>query len=266
MRSLLPLLIVSGLVASGCGQSAEDAAKQGKIPEPVVKVPSGDHAGVPSARPAGQPPASVAKPSIEAPARPAAEKPGATKAEGPEPASRPEPKPSKPEPKPAEPAPEPAAQPGASAAGAGEIVKAGMAAPQVSFLSGDGRATPLAELVKESKVTVLAFVDSSGVSLRALKSLLDKPVAQAYKDRGVRVVAVERGAGAAEAKSFAEKAGVSFPVLADPKGEAFGKFAAQIVPRIYVIDSSGTVRHVSVGAPTDAELEALMAAIDAVLK
>ena len=271
MRYYFCFVVIFGLAISGCGKSADEQAGAGKEKEPVVVVPE---AGKSAAEPTATTKAAAdTKQPAEAPTvkQPAA----AAKARGPVLAKAPEPKPPTPQAAATKPKaetargsakPQPAAESPRPAPGPEDIVRIGMEAPSASFASAEGKEIALAELLKEGKLTVLVFIDSSSTSLRTVKTFLDKPIAQAYKDRGVRVVAVQRGGEAADVKSFGEKAGVSFPILLDPKAEAFGKFAHQIVPRLYLIDSAGKVLHTSAGAPTDAELDALTAAIEAALK
>ncbi len=44
------------------------------------------------------------------------------------------------------------------------------------------------------------------------------------------------------AATFAKKLGMSYPVLLDPRGRAFDAYGARMMPAVFLIDSSGTVR------------------------
>ncbi len=74
---------------------------------------------------------------------------------------------------------------------------------------------------------------------------------QAYRDQGLVVLAVnttdQDEAGAA--RQFAQSAGLTFPLLADVKGEAFRQYQVQALPTSFFVDRQGKIDEVVVGGP-----------------
>jgi peroxiredoxin len=136
-----------------------------------------------------------------------------------------------------------------SAAHAAESrVQVGDLLPAMTLASMDGKSQPLAALYGE-KLTVVVFWTLGDRWAEEELDDLGPLVAVPYADRGVKVVAVHvggaGGGGAAEAvRAFGEKAGVKFPMLLDPKGEALRQLVtgtARHWPRTYLVDSSGKI-------------------------
>ena len=60
---------------------------------------------------------------------------------------------------------------------------------------------------------------------------------------------------ASTAKTFAEEAGTSFPVLLDTDGKIAAQFLVWPLPAIFVLDANGIVRHKIIGATNMTTLE-----------
>ena len=79
-----------------------------------------------------------------------------------------------------------------------------------------------------------------------------------YRARGFRVVAVNVGEGREDVTAYIDKAGLTFPIVLDPDGDAAARFGALGLPTSYVIDAEGIVRAEITGAGlTEARLEAI---------
>src|SRR4030095_13699038 len=66
---------------------------------------------------------------------------------------------------------------------------------------------------------------------------------------------------ASTAKTFAEEAGVSFPVLLDTDGKIAAQFLVWPLPAIFVLDAKGIVHHKIIGATNVTALETKIIAV-----
>jgi cytochrome c biogenesis protein CcmG/thiol:disulfide interchange protein DsbE len=84
---------------------------------------------------------------------------------------------------------------------------------------------------------------------------------QAYRDRGLEVLALSIDENAAEAREFWRAGGYSFPAAmrSDAFFERYGRVST--TPMFYVIDRQGVLRHRIAGAVGPDKLEALVKAL-----
>jgi peroxiredoxin len=73
-----------------------------------------------------------------------------------------------------------------------------------------------------------------------------------HKDQGFQVVAVEAGQPEAEVRQFVEQVNIDFVVLLDPENKSLTTFQQRSLPNTFIIDRTGQMRYVWVGA-IDAE-------------
>ena len=68
------------------------------------------------------------------------------------------------------------------------------------------------------------------------------------KDQGVTFLSINFKETASSAKTFADEAGTSFPVLLDTDGKIAAQFLVWPLPAIFVLDAKGIARHKIIGA------------------
>jgi thiol-disulfide isomerase/thioredoxin len=83
--------------------------------------------------------------------------------------------------------------------------------------------------------------------------ILDR-IARKYQD-DVVVLGINVGESPALAKSYAEKKGLSYPILADVEGEAQAAYGATTLPTIVMIDRGGNIISFTQGVVRQAALE-----------
>lgn len=68
-----------------------------------------------------------------------------------------------------------------------------------------------------------------------------------YNNQGFEVVAINVDENTEDALGFLKKYPVSYPVLADPKGETPTKYNVTGMPTAYIVDKAGVIRYVHSG-------------------
>lgn len=68
-----------------------------------------------------------------------------------------------------------------------------------------------------------------------------------HADKGLTVVGVNLGEGAARIKAFTDKTGTTFPILLDRDGVAKKFWRVNGVPATFVLDSAGRIRYTHTG-------------------
>ncbi len=123
----------------------------------------------------------------------------------------------------------------------GYIVKVGDHVPNIEFTLIDGTTTSVAKL--KGKVIVLQFTASWCGVCRKEMPHIEKDIWQAYKDKGVVVIGVDRDEPLEKVKSFAKQVSVTYPMALDPDAAIFANFASKQsgVTRNVVIDQSGKI-------------------------
>jgi peroxiredoxin len=83
-------------------------------------------------------------------------------------------------------------------------------------------------------------------------------VAARYKDRGLVTVGVNTSDEENLAAPWAQRNGISFPIVFDEKNQAARAFGVENLPTLVVISRSGKILAMRTGVTDDAELEALV--------
>lgn len=119
-------------------------------------------------------------------------------------------------------------------------VKVGDRLPDTTALAGlDGK--PLSGLFGPKATVVLFWTATNPYALQALEDL-GADVATAYASKGVAVIGINVRDSADTAQKAAQSARAQYPQLRDPQGEYFGQVATEGLPRLYLLDGSGTIR------------------------
>ncbi len=124
----------------------------------------------------------------------------------------------------------------------GYIVKTGEKAPDDFQLAyADGRKTTLKQL--RGKVVVLQFTASWCKVCREEMPHLEKDVWQAYKDKGLVLIGIDRDEPLEKVKKFQRDMKVTYPLALDPGADIFGRFADKKagVTRNVIIDKQGNI-------------------------
>jgi len=130
----------------------------------------------------------------------------------------------------------------------------GQKAPDFSAAGLDGKTQRLSTVTAASRATVVYFWASwcppcIGEFLE-LENLSRK-----LKDQGMTLLSINFKETALTAKTFAEEAGASIPVLLDTDGKIAAQFLVWPLPAIFVLDAKGIVRHKIIGATNVTALE-----------
>lgn len=134
------------------------------------------------------------------------------------------------------------AQVPASGADRGYLVKVGDQAPDdFELVLTNGEKTSLKKL--RGKIVVLQFTASWCGVCREEMPHLEKDVWQAFKNKNVVLVGVDRDEPMDKVKKFHEEMKITYPLALDPGADIFGRFADKRsgVTRNVVIDQTGKI-------------------------
>ena len=124
------------------------------------------------------------------------------------------------------------------------LTSVGEAAPEFAFTLLDGTQSSLAEL--RGEVVVLSFFATWCGPCISEMNLIERDLKADLDALGVTLLYVGREHKAAELESFRKQRGFSGWFAADPNRGIYGKYATKYIPRLYVIDRSGTIRYQTV--------------------
>ena len=147
----------------------------------------------------------------------------------------------------------------------GYIVKTGDLAPADFELQlTDGTKTSLKQLA--GKIVILQFTASWCSVCREEMPHLEKEVWQAYKDKGVILIGVDRDEPLKKVKAFHQDMKISYPLALDPGADIFGRFANKKsgVTRNVIIDRDGRIAYLT-RLYDPREFSSMVKAIDALV-
>lgn len=140
-----------------------------------------------------------------------------------------------------------AATDNASAAAVEKAAPATMIGQKVPKVEGELLSGGSADLQKwKGKVIYLTFFASWCTPCRKEMPELERLQAE-YGSRGLQVISVGVDTDAEKARAFAEKTGVTYPVLLDPTATSLGRFDVKSMPTTYIIGKDGVIKHKQVG-------------------
>jgi peroxiredoxin len=148
----------------------------------------------------------------------------------------------------------------------GYLVKPGDVAPSDFELKlTDGTKTSLEEL--KGKIVVLQFTASWCSVCREEMPHLEKDLWQAYKDKGVVLIGVDRDEPLEKVTAFHKVMNISYPLALDPGAEIFGRFAniKSGVTRNVVIGRDGRIAYLT-RLYDKQEFSSMLKAIDDLVK
>ena len=123
----------------------------------------------------------------------------------------------------------------------GYIVQVGDSCPDFELSFPDGNITSLEEL--EGKVFMLQFTASWCGVCRKEMPHIEKDIWQAYKDKGIVVIGIDRGETPDAVQAFLEKMETTYPIALDEDESIFELFALPKagVTRNVLVDRSGKI-------------------------
>lgn len=124
----------------------------------------------------------------------------------------------------------------------GYIVKIGQQAPGFSTISAEGETVKLSDL--KGKVVMLQFTASWCGVCRKEMPHIEKEIWQKHKDNpNFKLYGIDLDEPKEKVQKFAQDIPVSYPLLLDPKGEIFYRYAEKGagVTRNVIIDQSGKI-------------------------
>ena len=136
----------------------------------------------------------------------------------------------------------------------------GQKAPDFSAAGLDGKTQRLSTVTAASRATVVYFWATWCPPCIGEFLELDT-LSRKLKDQGVTLLSINFKETASAAKTFADEAGTSFPVLLDTDGKIAAQFLVWPLPAIFVLDAKGIVRHKIIGATTMTALETKIIAV-----
>ena len=120
--------------------------------------------------------------------------------------------------------------------GQSAIPAQGESAPDFAYTMADGSTRQLSQL--RGKKVLLNFWATWCAPCRSEMPDLQQTLAK-YKD--VVVLGVNKAQTLDQLGPFASELGVTFPLIANPKGDIAERYAAQLLPTTYFINSDGTI-------------------------
>ena len=139
------------------------------------------------------------------------------------------------------------------------LTKVGDPAPSFAGTTLGEEAISAAQL--KGKVVVLSLFATWCGPCNAELPHVEKELWQAFRGRGLVVLAAGREEGPDKLRPFAAKLGLTFPLVPDTDRKIFQLFATAYIPRLYVIGADGRIKFQSVGFD-ETEFKAAIAAVD----
>ena len=123
----------------------------------------------------------------------------------------------------------------------GYYVQVGDMAPDFKIVEADGSEYMLSDL--RGSVVMLQFTASWCSVCRKGMPFIEKDVWLPGKEKGLKVIGIDRDEPLATVRKFKEQIGVSYPLALDPGAEIFGLFAEKEagVTRNVIIDTKGRI-------------------------
>ena len=121
------------------------------------------------------------------------------------------------------------------------LVKVGDPAPDFTIRQADGKSYSLSDL--RGNVVMLQFTASWCSVCRGEMPFIEKEIWQAWRDRGLHVIGIDRDEPVETVSAFARDVGISYPLALDPGAEIFARYAEKDsgVTRNVIVDREGKI-------------------------
>ncbi|MDR2138926.1 MAG: TlpA family protein disulfide reductase [Tannerella sp.] len=132
--------------------------------------------------------------------------------------------------------------------------------PAFTIVSDDGTATPSS--VFRGKVILIVFFATWCPPCQLELAETEKTLRPRYaQESDFVLLVIGREHSEAELAAYNARKGFGFPLYPDKNRQIYAAFATQLIPRSYLIDRSGKIRHVAKGYQP-AEFERILRMID----
>ena len=119
------------------------------------------------------------------------------------------------------------------------LTKVGQVAPDFEVTTLDGARLSLSRL--RGKVVLLSFFATWCPPCQKELPILEKSVWSELKSDKFLMLAVAREQTESEVRTFQQQQGFTFEMATDPNRQAYAKYAAKGIPRVYLIAPDGTI-------------------------
>lgn len=151
----------------------------------------------------------------------------------------------------------------AAAAEETTLVRAGDTAPDFTAAMFDGGSVTLSAL--RGKVVLLNFWATWCPPCREELTRVQEDLIDRFAGRDFVFLPISRGETRETVAAFREKTGYTFPMGLDPEQAVYDKYAANYIPRNFLIDREGKLVEATIGYEP-AEFDALIQTIDKTLE
>ena len=143
------------------------------------------------------------------------------------------------------------------------LVSIGQAAPDFTVDMLDGDKVTLSDL--RGDVVLLTFWDPECPTCQKQMDVAEERIVKRLQGKNVHYLPISRGYTREYISDYCLSRGYDFPIGLDPQKRIYGLYATKYVPRSFVIDKQGIIRHIYVEYELDA-LDAILSAAEQLAK
>lgn len=143
------------------------------------------------------------------------------------------------------------------------LVGIGQAAPDFTVDMLDGDKVTLSDL--QGDVVLLTFWDPECPTCQKQMDVAEERIVKRLQGKNVHYLPISRGYTREYISDYCSSRGYDFPIGLDPQKRIYGLYATKYVPRSFVIDRQGIIRHIYVEYELDA-LDAILTAAEQLAK
>ena len=143
------------------------------------------------------------------------------------------------------------------------LVSIGQAAPDFTVDMLDGDKITLSDL--QGDVVLLTFWDPECPTCQKQMDVAEERIVQRLQGKNIHYLPISRGYTREYISDYCSSRGYDFPIGLDPQKRIYGLYATMYVPRSFVIDKQGIIRHIYVEYELDA-LDAILSAAEQLAK
>ena len=143
------------------------------------------------------------------------------------------------------------------------LVGIGQTAPDFTVDMLDGDKITLSDL--RGDVVLLTFWDPECPTCQKQMDVAEERIVKRLQDKSVHYLPISRGYTREYISDYCSSRGYDFPIGLDPQKRIYGLYATKYVPRSFVIDRQGIIRHIYVEYELDA-LDAILTAAEQLVK